>query len=644
MTLDRLEAHWQQAVEHLAGKHHAGLAHEGNACILTGVLVSAEGEPDYPTGEPGDVQAVSGPWRRGTGCLVHRPARCLQAHQPSRHFLHVGATRTIVARGGTLVLRALAWNTQPARRFLRFSALLLALVLLVWLRFAMTAGGFRNSDDASNLLAGVELAEGNWQLHGWIMATDNYYPTDVLAQAVLYALFGFHPILMQGAEAAIWAAIAFVGIRLALLDAAYRHWPGIVAIALSLLAFNQFDHAFRDSFLTTLPSHGFTILLMVLAFTLFVGGGRRRTGIRLAGLGVVTAMGSFSDPIFNVVACLPMLGVGVLGIRGGGNWRRSLLPVCAVVVAILAARWLLTLNARSGGFQSIGLSVTLATIPQLLQNLSFAVEAIARLLGAEFTGRTIDQQASGGVMVHLLRIPFLIGFAAATVMLGGAMLREVRDWPGGTEQTRGDELDRLLWLSLVLCIASTVMTTVIVDPTCARFFLPAMVAGSILMARQLGRVPLLAAYGLIMLPISIMAALLSIPRVAPGQGIAVPQETKLVETLLARGLRHGYAGFWEANMTTVLSKRAVISLPILGGDDHRLHPLIWFDNLDWFRQAARDWDGRIFFVVSQQPAGLELSRDMVVRQFGPPKETIDLDLYSVLTYNLGRNDVRTLVP
>lgn len=541
-------------------------------------------------------------------------------------------------------MRAMAWNTQPMRRFLRFSALLLALALLVWLRFAMTAGGFRNSDDASNLLAGVELAEGNWQLHGWIMATDNYYPTDVMAQAVLYMLFGFHPILMQGAEAVIWAGIAFLGIRLALLDASYRHWPGLVAIALSLLAFNQFDHTFRDSFLTTLPSHGFTILLTLLAFTLFVGGGRRRTGIRLVTLGVVTAAGSFSDPIFDIVGCLPMSGVCVLGMRNGGNRWRSLLPICAVVVAILAARWLLTLNARSGGFQSIGLSVTLATIPQLLQNLSFAVEAIARLFGAEFTGGTLDQHAAAGIMIHLLRIPFLIGFATATVMLAATMLREVRDWPAGIEWTRGEELDRLLWFSIVLCITSTVMTTVIVDPSCARFFLPATVAGSILMARQLGRVPLLAAYGLIMLPISIVAALLSIPRVAPGQGIAVPQETMLVNALLARGLHHGYAGFWEANMTTVLSKRAVTSLPVLGGDDHRLHPLVWFDNLDWFQQAARDWDGRIFFVISQQPAGLELSRDMVVRQFGPPKETITLDLYSVLTYDLGRNDLRTLVP
>ena len=510
---------------------------------------------------------------------------------------------------------------RSARRPLRVLALLLALAALTWLRFAMTAGGFRNSDDASNLLAGVEVAEGNWRLHGWIMATDNYYPTDVLAQAVLYTLFGFRPILMQGAEAAIWAAIAFVGIRLSLLDAPLRHWPGIVAIALSLLAFNQFDHAFRDSFLTTLPSHGSTILLTLLAFALFTGGHGRRAGIRLAGLGLVTAAGSLSDPVFDVIACLPMIGVCVLGLRRGADWRRRLPPICAVVVGVLAARWLLSLNARSGGFQSFGLSVTLATMPQLLQNLSFAVEAIARLLGAEFTGRTIDGQAAGGVMIHLLRIPFLIGLATVTVMLGGAVLREVRDWPGGAEPTRGEALDRLLWSSLVLCVASTVMTTVIVDPTCARFFLPATVAGSILMARQLGRVPLLAAYGLIMLPLSVVATLLSIPRVAPGQGIAIPQEARLVDTLLAHGLHHGYAGFWEANMTTVLSKRAVTSLPLLGGDDHRLHPLVWFDNLDWFRQAARDWDGRIFFVVSQKPAGLELSRDIG----GPPVRAAEGD-------------------
>ena len=534
------------------------------------------------------------------------------------------------------------WFVGP-HRLARASVLLLACATLLPLRFAMTAGGFRNSDDAGNFLAGVELARGNWRLHGWIMAADNYYPTDVLTQAVLYALFGFHPILMQAAEAAIWAAIALLGTRLALLDAHRRHWPGIAAIALSLLAFDQFDHGFRDSFLTTLPSHGFTILLTLVAFALFVGGGTRRSGARLAGIGAVTLMGSFSDPIFNIVACLPMLGVCVLGARRGGDRRRWAFPACIVVAAVVVARALLALNARTGGFQSAALGITLATEPQLLQNLSFAGEAIARLLGAEFTGRTIDGRSARG-LIHLLRLPFLLLLAIATVSGGAAALREARDWPGGAERTRGEELERLLWFSLVLCIGSTVMTTVIVDPTCARFFLPAVVAGSILLARQLGRVPLAAAYGLAILPISIVAALLSIPRVPPGGGIAVPQETELVRTLLARGLHHGYAGYWEANMTTVLAKRAVTSLPVLDGNDHRLHPLVWFDNLDWFAPAAREWNGPIFFVVSQRPGGLELGADAVIGQFGPPKELIKLDLYSVLVYDLGRRDLLTLLP
>ena len=321
------------------------------------------------------------------------------------------------------------WFVGP-HRLAGISILLGAWAALLPLRFAMMRGGFRNSDDASNFLAGVELTHGNWQLHGWVMAADNYYPTDVLAQAVLYALFGFHPILMQAAEAAIWAAIAVFGTRLALLDAHRRYWPGIAAIALSLLAFDQFDHGFRDSFLTTLPSHGFTILLTLVVFSLFVGGGTRRTGARLVGIGTVTAIGSFSDPIFDVVACLPMLGVCALGVRRGGDRRRWALPLCIVVAAMGAARALLALNVRTGGFQSAALGITLATEPQLLQNLSFAGEAIARLLGAEFTGRTIDGRSAHG-LIHLLRLPFLLFLTIATVSGGAAVLREARDWPRG---------------------------------------------------------------------------------------------------------------------------------------------------------------------------------------------------------------------
>lgn len=113
----------------------------------------------------------------------------------------------------------------PARRARRLAAFVPAFAALPQLRFAIAAGAFRNSDDASNLLAGAAVADGNWQLHGWIMAPDNYSPTDVLTQSVLYLLFGFHPVLMKGAEAAIWALVALAGLGSALRDAQPLHLP-----------------------------------------------------------------------------------------------------------------------------------------------------------------------------------------------------------------------------------------------------------------------------------------------------------------------------------------------------------------------------------------------------------------------------------
>ena len=531
--------------------------------------------------------------------------------------------------------------------------LLLAFAALATLRFAMTTGAFRNSDDASNFLAGVEMAEGNWRLHGWIMAPDNYYPTEVLGQAVLRLLFGYHPVLMQGLEALVWAAVGVVGTALAAFGARSRHLPGIISIALALLAFNIFAHQFRDVFLSTVAAHSFTILLTLLSFALVATADATlaetlaRSPVRqAASLGLVLTVGSFADPIFNVIACLPILAVSLLGIGAQGRTRPLLLRIGTVIGAVLLARLLLSLNAHNGGFTSVRLSISLASFPDVAGHLVFAVESIARVLGMEFFGHSLDETLAAGPAISLLRAPLLLALAVAVWEVGRDVLRRVRRWPAARLPRRGADLDQLLWISLVLCIVSTSMTTIITDPSCARFFIPAAVMGSVLTARRFGRVPLVALYGMAVMVASLVIAVLAVPPGWPQSTVTIPQEPTIVAALRQHGLQHGYAGYWESTMTTAISNRSITSLALVEGGDHRLHTLNWFCNLDWFRTAARDWHGRIFFIVTNQvgPGPLELTPDMVASQFGRPIETVNTGQFSIEIYNVAGRELEALVP
>ena len=560
--------------------------------------------------------------------------------------------------GQTMMLSALADTVRHRGRRLfgpramRPLRWLLATLLLGLYEFRTTVPSFRNSDDASNFLAGVEMAEGNWRLHGWTMAVDNYYPTDVLLQALLRLLFGLHPLFMQAAESAIWAAIGVLGIRLAL------HGPaapsaiarvGILSLALSLLVFHVFEHEFRYVFLTSVASHGFTILLTLLAFTLVAGDDTAPTGHaarsiwrRSLPLGLVLTVGSVADPIFIVIACLPILATSLLELGPRRSRRLSLARIGTTVAALLLAHELLSVLVHNGGFQTFQVPLVFAGFSGLGSHLGFAIESISRLLGVELYGRGIE--LNGPVAITLLRVPLVLAFLIVCWEVGRETLQRARQWPSPLQDPPGGELDRLLWSSLVLDIAGTVMTSVIQDPTCARFFLPAAVTGSILIARRFGRAPLMALYGGVVLAASIVVAVRAVPQGTPASTIAIGEVQTLADILRRNGLRHGYAGYWEGAIVTALSHRQITSLALIGGGDGQLRTFDWFCNLDWYRQAARSWVGPVFVVVAQHADGIELGQDVVVRTFGPPPRTIPAGRFLIDVYQMRPGDLDRLQP
>ncbi len=516
-------------------------------------------------------------------------------------------------------------------------------LLLAAFRFAITNRAFRNSDDSSNFLAGVEMAEGNWNLHGWVMAPDNYYPTDVLAQAVLRLLFGFHPVFMQVAEGLVWAGVALLGTRLACVGVARRERPGVAAFALALLAFNVFDHGFRDGFLTSVASHGFTILLVLATFALLTWQDVRpqRDAADAAALFGLVLVGSFSDPIYVVTGCLPVLAVCVLRLRGAGGSARPAVRIAVVAGGVLLARLLVRAMQATGGFETPPLFMMLATLQDLPHYLTFGLAAMVRLLGAEFFGRPVDSRVVGGPAIYLLRVPLVVAVGIALVDQGCQVFRRVCAWPD-REQAPAADLGHMLWFSAAFCFVSATITAVIVDDYCARFFYPAAVAGSILAARQFGRMALPSLYGAGCLAASVLVGVLTLPPGWPGRYIAVPQVGELIAALRAHGLARGYGGYWEGTIVTALSDRQITSLPLIEGAGPHVEPIRWFDNMDWFRTAARDWHGRVFFIVARDPSRLELSEGTVTGQFGRPAERIEVGQFVIDVMDVSEGGLRGL--
>lgn len=545
-------------------------------------------------------------------------------------------------------LRISVPSFTQARPIHRILLLVVAFALLVMLRFSAGSQTERNSDDANNFLAGLDMAHGNLNLHGWALAPDNYVPTDVLGMAVLSLIFGPRPVLMQVAEALIWAGIIMVAVVLA--TRGLRARPALIAatVPLTVLALTVQQGNPAMVFLSNVASHGFTILLALCGFWIVVSmmeSAAKPARTKLLGLGIVALAGSFADPIFLVVGCGSIITTCFLRLHHRGN-NRTLILICGVILAaIVLGRVLLGLNQLTGGFQLIGLHIGFARFDEIPGHIVFAAHSFTRLMGAEFFDRVVTTSLFNGPFIFMLRFPFLLVFLFAVLEVGMQVLRTIRSWPNlPARLLQMNSLDHLLWTGLILCATSSIVTTVIQDTGCVRYFLPATVFGVILMARCYARVPLFALCVVVVFVGSSASEAVSIAHTPLRPMVGSADAWHLVAALEAHDLKQGYGGYWESSITTVLSKGHIKTLALIEDETHQLHPFKWFTNLDLYNNAIDNWTGKVFFLARDRPAPLEMSQAAVITAFGPPAEIWHVDDQIIDVYAIKPHTLATLAP
>jgi hypothetical protein len=97
----------------------------------------------------------------------------------------------------------------------------------------------------------------------------------------------------------------------------------------------------------------------------------------------------------------------------------------------------------------------------------------------------------------------------------------------------------------------------------------------------------------------------------------------------AKGLRYGYAGYWQARLITLLSRSGVRSYAVHGS----MSPFLWVSNEEWYRQSYEDRSRppKTDFVVLDDPL-FKLSREAAVQKFGEPVSELRVQGTRVLVY------------
>jgi hypothetical protein len=101
------------------------------------------------------------------------------------------------------------------------------------------------------------------------------------------------------------------------------------------------------------------------------------------------------------------------------------------------------------------------------------------------------------------------------------------------------------------------------------------------------------------------------------------------EVAPAKGLRYGYAGYWQARQITLLSRSGVRSYAV----DSNMNPFHWVSNEEWYRQLQKDGGAppKVDFVILDDPL-FKLSREAAVQKFGAPLSELQTQGTRILIY------------
>ena len=492
------------------------------------------------------------------------------------------------------------------RRFLPYVlAAVTALVLIyVYNRVSWTIP--TNSDNASPVLEAYAFVHGNYLLHGWTAPPDNFYTTDYLFYEIIGLIFGFNVALMHSAPAVLYS---FLVISTILVASADRRGRDRVASALLVAAVVAFPTGIMAQMLLLGPIHVGTLLFVVGALwaSQAYKGSRRREHLVI--MTALLALAVAGDPYALFSGVLPLLIVFVIEYSRDRDNTTAILVACAVGSVALAEVMVHVFHAF-GGMTFAPLNAAFATVQVLPSNLWLAIQSVLGLFGINFFGATpLSEQALGGLW-RLLELVLVV----SGISLGIRKLRMKQD----------DMITRFSWIAISTVSLAFIFSNQPVDLSTARYLTPWVVFGSILVGRLYG--PKFASMRYGFRGVGVYLLILATTYV-PTLVVPVPPAPQVVlgKWLQAHGLRTGYAGYWDANIVTLVTSGRVRISPVVDNGTH-IVPFMWNSNSGWYRKFAN-------FAVFDTSNWGNVNLSTLTQQFGQPLKVETVGQYSVAIWD-----------
>ena len=517
-----------------------------------------------------------------------------------------------------------AARERHGRRLVPPATAVVGFIVLVAILYISARHAFAgDSDGATVVLQGHAMGAGNFTLNGWALSLDSFWTVDAVVYMLVELVTGMRGMLMFVVPAMIAASVVVVSVLLA--REGRRGIAGVAAATTVLVVLGLPSHVLANVFLRG-PLHVGTALLCLFAFA-GLRSGRFGWGWVIAVLCLAAGvLGDFQTAALGIGSVCTAGVVAMLRMR---DWRSGVPELGAGVAGLVIAAVVRAASDAVGTF-SVNAGHPRASGSQMVTNLHHLPSWGANMLGVGG-----GQLGNGGVpvsleAVHLISLLVVTGgiLAGAVAMVGGAIRGRTSD-----VEVSGWRLDDLLVLAVFADLVLFLVLTTSDDPGFLRYLTAAVIFGTVLAGRWVGRLAaslpssLFVRRGASVVCLAVVAAFTA----AFGFTLAAPMPKQPVAQLdgflQSRHLVVGVGDYWSASITTVATSGTVTVRPVISTPSGRV--------VRYQRQSAGSWytNQSFEFLVydTARPWG-GIDATTASATFGPVARTYTVGPYRILVW------------
>lgn len=472
-----------------------------------------------------------------------------------------------------------------------------SIILLVDAIFLFITSRFvdLNSDSVQNYLEVSSIIRGNVLLHGWLLASDNFYLSDNIPVLLGRLVFGHVSSLPHIMAFVIY--FSFICLAIVIIRRQFSAVGRSFYVACGLLLFYLGTPGLRHlGGAVMLGAYHIAELTFCLVSWVVLDAMHRTTSTKFRILFysiyiVSTFIVFMSDPLGAAIYLIPT-AIGLLIFYFYDYDIKEFGYLCLTFGIFIIAHLALHLVHAAGGFR-IGASYAddFVSAPLFFLNLEGVFFGLLHLSSADFFGRSFDQVTGLMALVRLLGVGVLAGTAVIGLTRGlGVPAR----W------NLGFVLSMAVCVDIGGCIVSGAFTTGLVPHVfnggeSIRYLTPAILFGGILVSLELPVVlERISNTGLRAMSFGLCAlAVFAAFGVYVGRGVERWREPPAIERsaaavagqwLARRGLTQGVGTYFSAALITVISNERVTVRAVIAEDGHLVfYP--WLADAAWARET-----------------------------------------------------------